>query len=225
PPDPKVPLDLYEARNALRIAKWQQADQYAPESFGKAQAALNRAEDYQKRKQKQAVATTAREAVQMSEDARAISVKRQEEERIAKDQREAQEREAAAKEREAAAKTAQEAEAVKRAQAEADSAKAALARQQAEAQAAKDAQARAEAEAATAKESQARAQAEQEQKAAQERERQAQEAAAQSERDKQELRAKLLEQFNRVLPTRDSQRGLVVNLGDVLFDIGKANLR
>ncbi len=225
PPDPKVPLDLYEARNALRIAKWQQADQYAPESFGKAQAALNRAEDYQKRKQKQAVATTAREAVQMSEDARAISVKRQEEERIAKEQREAQEREAAAKERETAAKTAQEAEAVRRAQAEADSAKAALARQQAEAQAAKDAQARAEAEAATAKESQARAQAEQEQKAAQERERQAQEAAAQSERDKQELRAKLLEQFNRVLPTRDSPRGLVVNLGDVLFDIGKANLR
>ncbi|HTC95252.1 MAG TPA: OmpA family protein [Terriglobales bacterium] len=216
--DPKVPLDLYQARNALRIAKWQQADQYAPESFGKAQDALNRAEDYQKRKQKQALATTAREAVQMAEDARNISVKRQDEERIAKEQREAQEREAAAK-------AAQEAEAAKRAEAEAAAAKDAAARAQAEAQAAKDAQARAEAEAAAAKEAQARAQAEQEQKAAQEREQQAQQAAAQAEHEKQELRAKLLDQFNRVLPTRDSQRGLVVNMGDVLFDIGKANLR
>jgi outer membrane protein OmpA-like peptidoglycan-associated protein len=223
--DPNVPLDLYEARNAQRIAKWQQADQYAAESFAKAQDALNRAEDYQKRKQKQAVVTTAREAVQMSEDARAISVKRQEQERIAREQREDQEREAAAKEREAAAKAGQEAEALKRAQAEADAAKADQARALAEAQAAKDAQARAEAEAAATKAAQARAQAEQEQRAAMERERQAQEAAAQAEREKQELRAKLLEQFNRVLPTRDSQRGLVVNLGDVLFDIGKANLR
>ncbi|HTD22643.1 MAG TPA: OmpA family protein [Terriglobales bacterium] len=218
PFDPKVPLDLYEARNALRIAKWQKADQYAAESFGKAQDALNRAEDYQKRKQKQAVATTAREAVQMAEDARAISVKRQEDERIANEQRDAQQREAAAK-------AAQEAEALRRTQAEAAAAKDAQARALAEAAAARDAQARAEAEAAAAKDAQARAQAEQEQKAAQAREQQAQQAAAQAEREKQELRAKLLEQFNRVLPTRDSQRGLVVNLGDVLFDIGKANLR
>jgi outer membrane protein OmpA-like peptidoglycan-associated protein len=33
------------------------------------------------------------------------------------------------------------------------------------------------------------------------------------------------EQFNRVLPTTDSDRGLVVNMGDVLFDTGKADLR
>jgi outer membrane protein OmpA-like peptidoglycan-associated protein len=225
PADPKVPLDLFEARNALRIAKWQQADQYAPESFGKAQDSLNRAEDYQKRKQKQAVITTARQAVQASEDARAISVKRQEDERISKEQKAAQEAEAAARESAAAAKAAQEAEALKRAQAEADAAKAAQARALAEAQAAKDAQARAEAEAAAAKAAQERAQAEQQQKAAQEAAQQAQAAAAQAEREKQELRARLLEQFNRVLPTRDSQRGLIVNMGDVLFDIGKANLR
>jgi outer membrane protein OmpA-like peptidoglycan-associated protein len=225
PNDPKAPLDLFEARNALRIAKWQQADQYALESFGKAQGALNRAEDYQKRKQKQAVITTAREAVQASEDARAISVKRQEDERIAKEQKAAEDAEAAAKEREAAARASQEAEALRRAQAEADAAKAAQARALAEAQAAKDAQARAEAETAAAKAAQDRAQAEQEQKAAQERALQAQAAAAQAEREKQELRAKLLEQFNRVLPTRDSQRGLIVNMGDVLFDIGRANLR
>jgi outer membrane protein OmpA-like peptidoglycan-associated protein len=53
----------------------------------------------------------------------------------------------------------------------------------------------------------ARAQAEQAQKA----------AAA--------LRAQLLDQFNRILETRDTPRGLLVNLGDVLFDTGKYNLR
>jgi outer membrane protein OmpA-like peptidoglycan-associated protein len=40
----------------------------------------------------------------------------------------------------------------------------------------------------------------------------------------QELRARLLEQFNRVLPTTDTPRGLIVNMGDVLFDTGKADL-
>jgi outer membrane protein OmpA-like peptidoglycan-associated protein len=50
-------------------------------------------------------------------------------------------------------------------------------------------------------------------------------AAEKAESEKQQLRAKLLEQFNRVLPTKDTQRGLVVNMGDVLFDTGKSNLR
>jgi len=50
-------------------------------------------------------------------------------------------------------------------------------------------------------------------------------AAAQIERAKQELRARLLENFNRVLPTTDTPRGLVVDMGDVLFDVGKSNLR
>jgi outer membrane protein OmpA-like peptidoglycan-associated protein len=40
-----------------------------------------------------------------------------------------------------------------------------------------------------------------------------------------DLRAQLLEQFNRVLPTTDTSRGLQVNMGDVLFDTGKYNLR
>jgi outer membrane protein OmpA-like peptidoglycan-associated protein len=39
------------------------------------------------------------------------------------------------------------------------------------------------------------------------------------------LRAQLLDQFNRVLETRDTPRGLVVNMGDVLFATGKYNLR
>jgi len=47
----------------------------------------------------------------------------------------------------------------------------------------------------------------------------------QFDREKQAVRIRLLEQFNRVLPTTDSPRGLVVNMGDVSFDSGKANLR
>ena len=39
------------------------------------------------------------------------------------------------------------------------------------------------------------------------------------------LRAQLLEQFNRVLETRDSPRGLVITMADVLFDTGKFDLR
>jgi Outer membrane protein and related peptidoglycan-associated (lipo)proteins len=50
-------------------------------------------------------------------------------------------------------------------------------------------------------------------------------AAEKSEAEKQQLRARRLEQFNRVFPTKDTQRGLLVNMGDVLFDTGKSNLR
>jgi len=54
---------------------------------------------------------------------------------------------------------------------------------------------------------------------------QAQEAQAQSEREKNELRARLRDQLNVILETRESTRGLIVNLSDVLFDTGKADLK
>jgi len=44
-------------------------------------------------------------------------------------------------------------------------------------------------------------------------------------RDREELRARLLQQFNLILETRDTARGLVVNMSDVLFDSGKYTLR
>jgi outer membrane protein OmpA-like peptidoglycan-associated protein len=53
-------------------------------------------------------------------------------------------------------------------------------------------------------------------------------AKAEAERSRQAaeaLRAQLLEQFNRILETHDTPRGLVVNIGDVLFDTAKYNLR
>jgi outer membrane protein OmpA-like peptidoglycan-associated protein len=43
--------------------------------------------------------------------------------------------------------------------------------------------------------------------------------------DREELRAKLLQQFNLIFATRDTARGLIVSLSDVLFDTGKSTLR
>jgi outer membrane protein OmpA-like peptidoglycan-associated protein len=186
-----VPLDLLQARNAMRIAQLRGGDKYATESWAKAMDSLNRAEDYQKRKQRKAVPTAAREAVQGFEDSITISVKRQQDERLAN------ERQSAA-DREAQAKAAQESEAQARAEADKQ-------RLVAEVQAAKEAQA-----------SQAQAQAQAEQ---------ARQAALKAEQEKEQLRAQLLEQFNRILETRDTERGLVVNLGDVLFAFGKFDLR
>ena len=48
---------------------------------------------------------------------------------------------------------------------------------------------------------------------------------AQLETEKSDLRIQLLKQFNAVLQTRDTTRGLVVNMSDVLFDTGKYTLR
>lgn len=213
-----LPLDLLQARNAERIAKANLADQYAPDSWAKAMDALNRAEDYQKRKQKKSVPTVARDAVQNFEDSITISVKRQEDERLANER-------AAAAKAEADAKAKQEAEAQARAQAEQQ-------RMQAELQAAKEAQARAEAEKAQAEAQVAQAAAQKaqaealaKQQAAEAQAQQDRDAAAKAEADKQALRATLLAQFNRVLETRDTPRGLVVNLGDVLFDTAKYDLK
>jgi outer membrane protein OmpA-like peptidoglycan-associated protein len=225
PSDKNVPLYLYEARNALRIAKNQGAATYAPESWTKAEDALRRAEDYQIRKQHKAVATAARDAVQAAEDARNIAVKRQDDERIAAQQR-------AADEQARRARAEQEEEAQRRQDADRQ-------RMQAEVAAAEEAKARAEADAqrqaamlqeqqareAAAQSAQQAAQSAQQAQDAQAQAQAAQQAAAQSERDKQELRARLLQQFNRILETRDTVRGLVVNIGDVLFDTGKYTLR
>jgi outer membrane protein OmpA-like peptidoglycan-associated protein len=45
------------------------------------------------------------------------------------------------------------------------------------------------------------------------------------EAQKAELRVLLLQQFNAILQTRDTARGLIVNMSDVLFDTAKSSLR
>lgn len=77
PQSPKVPLDLYEAENAVRIAKWAGADQYAEDAYSKAKAELQQAqEDQEAGNAKGVVATVARSAVQTAEDARLLTMRR-----------------------------------------------------------------------------------------------------------------------------------------------------
>src|SRR5260221_5373408 len=80
----RVPLEMYEARNAVDIAKSRGADKYAPEIFSKAQGSLDLAENALARNaDKKQIVSTARQTVQFSEDARALAAQRQDEERIA----------------------------------------------------------------------------------------------------------------------------------------------
>jgi outer membrane protein OmpA-like peptidoglycan-associated protein len=233
--DSRTPLELYEARNAVRIAKWTGAKQYAADSLDKAQVSLQNAEDFQARRgNKKSEITDAREAVQTAEDARIITVKKIDEERQASELQVSADAEAQAKvqadeadrqkkqaETDAAAARALTAQnqvtsdaAAAKAQADATQARATSDAAAAQARAASDAAlAKAQAETDAAK---AKAQAETEQ---------ARLAGQQAENDKATLRARLAQQLNSVLQTRDSARGLIVNMSDVLFDTAKFTLR
>jgi outer membrane protein OmpA-like peptidoglycan-associated protein len=219
--DKKTPLDLYEARNAVRIADWAGASVYAAESFQKAGALLDQAEDYKNRKSgSRQISMTSREAVQTAEDARLIALQRQEEERLARERAASAERESQANAAAAAARADAEAASRDRARAEADSAaaQAQVERARTDAELAAQRVEREKAEAVAASERARMAAAEQSELA-----RQA--AVEQAEREKQELRNKLADQLNTILVTRDSARGLIVEMSDVLFDTGKYSLR
>ena len=93
--DPKLPLELYQARNAIQIARSAGADRYATEIFAKAENSLQEAEASQAREAgTKSVTMAARQAVQTAEDSRAIAVKRQEEEALATERQQAAQREA-----------------------------------------------------------------------------------------------------------------------------------
>src|SRR5207249_8799126 len=207
-----TPLDLLEARNAVAIAKAAGAADYAADSLKKSQEFLDRAEDYLKRKQgRTPIGTAARGATQMAEDARILTLEKKEQERIAAEKRATEERRAKA---EADAKAAAEAEASARAQSEEDVRK----REQAE-------KARLEAEVAQARADAARAAALEDQQKAQAEAEKQRSAAEEAIRQKEEMRARLLKQLNQVLETKDTDRGLVVSMPDVLFDSGQYTLK
>ena len=73
-----LPLEFYEARNALRIAKSEGAEQYAGESYQHAVQSMKSADDYaiSGHMEKKALIASSRQAVQTAEDAREIAVKR-----------------------------------------------------------------------------------------------------------------------------------------------------
>ncbi len=195
--DPKVPLAVYEARNALRIAQVEGAERYAPDAWAKANQTAAQMEDYLARKQKNPIITAARDASQQAEDARSIAVKRAAEDKLAAEKRAAAEK--LAEQQQQAAQKEAELKAQQEAAAKRAAASAALA----------------------AQEAQARAQAEAAQKKAQDEAARSAAAAAQAEREQQQLRAQLLAQLNSVLQTVDTPRGLVVTMADVLFASGK----
>jgi outer membrane protein OmpA-like peptidoglycan-associated protein len=269
----RLPLEFFEARNAVRIAESEGAEQYASDSYQHAVRLMDKADQLatDKHADRKAMIAVAREVVQTAEDARAITVKKIDE------QRQANERQAAAN---AQAQTQAEADDATRQkqQAQSDQARAEIAKAQAEsdtanAQAAtREAQAatanaeaaktqaglnaanaqadkqQADSDAATARANAADSQADSDKARADMADSQAASAAAvsaaqadadrsraaaqqaqlktdQAETDKLAMRAKLSEQLNAVLQTRDSARGLIVSMSDVLFESGKYSLK
>jgi outer membrane protein OmpA-like peptidoglycan-associated protein len=200
----KSPLELYEAQNAVQIARYAKADQYGGDTFNDAVKLLAQAQDYAGRKQWKPSVMTAKEAVQKAEDARIISLRRQQQLALDQERQEAAARQAAAQ---------QQAE------------QAARQRQAAEQQAQLEAQQRQAAEKATAEADAARAQSAAEAQKAQQAAAEADRLRQQAEAEKNALRERLLQQFNSVLQTRETPRGLVVNMSDVLFDTGKYTLK
>src|ERR1700680_2566858 len=212
PLDRKTPLELYEARNAVRIARWTGADRYAADTLQKAEVSLQNAEDELTGKiGKKTVAQNSRDAAQNAEDARLITIRKMEEEetataKAAADRRESEanaQADQAESERASAERAKNEANRAK-AEAQAETERASRERNEADA-------ARA---AALAQEAATRAQLDQ-----------ARQTAAQAEQEKMGLRDKLRQQLNVILETRETARGLIVNMSDVLFETGKYSLK
>jgi outer membrane protein OmpA-like peptidoglycan-associated protein len=265
----KLPLEFFEARNAVRIAQSSGAERYAAPSYEKAVHQMDEADALAtgRHGNKKSLVALSRETVQTAEDAREIAVKHIDEERTEAERRAGSHREADAKNRaneesqrrvtaeaatadaihdrkeadrrnldaQAAAQQAVGAQAdaerdrndarqkQRVAEADSDRNRAAAASSDAQLQQAAGAQADAERDRNDARQKQKAAEADSDVNRA---------AAASSDarlqhalRDREELRARLLQQFNLILETRDTARGLVVNMSDVLFDSGKYTLR
>jgi outer membrane protein OmpA-like peptidoglycan-associated protein len=213
----RLPLEFFEARNALRIAQSEGAEQYASDSYARAVKLTNNADEFatSRHLDNKALIAVAREAVQTSEDAREIAVKKLNEIRLAN------ERQASSDAQQQSQAQADEAMRQKE-QAQSDTAKAIAARTQAESDAARARTDAANAETASA---QAKADMATSQAASAEAVSAAQASAQQAEADKAAMRTRLSEQLNSILQTRDSARGLIVSMSDVLFDTGKYSLK
>jgi outer membrane protein OmpA-like peptidoglycan-associated protein len=231
--EPGAPLDLAEARNAVALARIAGADRYAVDTFAKAEKLLNEAEVARERRRRgDAVMQPARQAVQTAEDARLIALQKQEEEYNAQQralaaqrEREAQERARAEEDRRRQAELAAQTEEMRRRQAEIAAQAEEARRRQAEIDAQAAAASRAAAERERANAEAARAAADAARLAAEAQASAAQAAKEASDREKAELREQLRVQLNAVLETRETARGLIVNVSDVLFDFDRATLK
>lgn len=222
----EIPLTLLEARNAVAIAKATGAQEYAPEALARAEQQLDQGDQYfHERKSSSAIGTVARGATGAAEDARILTIRRKADAQVAAEQQAAEERtqqaqhqELKAQERaqDAREQTLQAQQAAQEAQQErqaAEQAKAEAVQAQQQAEAARQAAlAQQEALAAQAQTAQAQAQS-------------AEQRAQAAEQEKEQMRQRLLAQLNQVLQTRDSARGLIVNMSDVLFDVNQSTLK
>jgi len=227
----RLPLEFFEARNALRIAQSEGAERYASDSYQHAVRLMDRADEHATSKHidKKSLIAVSREAVQTAEDARAIAVKKVDDISLANERQDSAD---------AQTKSRHEAdEAMRQKQrAQSDAANAQADRTLAEDEAAKARAEAAEARSATAQAksdmannqassalalSAANADAEQSRVTAQ----QAVASAQQADSDKAAMRTRLSEQLNSILQTRDSARGLIVSMSDVLFDTGRYSLK
>jgi outer membrane protein OmpA-like peptidoglycan-associated protein len=199
----KLPLEFFEARNAVRIAQSEGAEEYAGDSYRHAVQLMNAAdsEATMRHSSQQELIATSRQIVQTAEDARAIAVKKMDEARLSSERQ-------ASTDAQTASQTQAETANRQKEQAQADTARA-----QSDMAASQVASAMA-VTAATADADQARIAA-----------RAAQDKQELAENNQAALRAKLADQLNTILQTHDSARGLIVNMSDVLFDTGKYTLK
>ena len=233
PLEPGAPLDLAQARNAVELARIAGADRFASDTFNKAVSLLNEAETQREKGRKgNQVQQPARQAAQTAEDARLIALQRQEEEFQANQRRLVlqREEEAAARlraEEDRRRLAEEERLRVERQRADAEAARLAAERERAAAERARADLERAKSEADAARAA-ALAQADEAKRLA---DRNAADAEAarlarqQAEKDRDAAREQLRQQLNVILETRETARGLIINLSDVLFDFNKSTLR
>lgn len=193
-------LELYQAQNAIQIARSVGADRYAVDTIGKADSLLAEAQDMEHRKQDtHLIVSRAREAAQMAEDARTIALKRSAEDRVSGEREQRLEQGRARERAEEAARQAQ--------------AEAAAARAAAEQAAVQAQQERAQVETRVETRPAPPIVAEP-----------VPVIAPQISGSQRQARAELLERLNSVYTARDTPRGLVVTLPDSCFESG-ATLR
>jgi outer membrane protein OmpA-like peptidoglycan-associated protein len=236
--DAKLPLEFLEARNAVRIAQSEGAETYAGESYQHAVQLMNTTDAYatdHHSDRKQLIAKS-RETVQTAEDAREIAVKRIEDNRRASELQASADAQAQSQARaDEATRQADEATRQK-VQAQADATSAQADRANAEAARLKAQNDTANAEAARLKAQNdmmnnqaaaadainaAQADADRSRLIAQH----AQEGQQQADSEKMAMREQLEARLNEILETRDSARGLIVSMSDVLFDTGRYSLK
>ena len=255
----KLPLEFFEARNALRIAQSEGAEQYGGDSYQHAVRLMDSADAQATSKHidKKRLIAVSRESAQTAEDARAIAVKKVDDVRLANERQDSADAQAKTQgEADAAVRQKEQAESdtiraqnasaqaqadmaraqAAKIQAEADTLNAQAAKTQAEADSARARTDATDAQAATAKAQSDMAanqassatalsavQADADQSRADSLK--AQQSAEQADADKAEMRKRLSQQLNSILHTRESARGLIVSMSDVLFDSGKYSLK